>query len=166
MMNCFRVTVLIFTVISILCAQRASSDEKAKAANTDSTEATLTFNKTCSNFYDCYLQHPKAGDRVYLACNEGKCQCGNPPNIFLLQDTSIYPVRVSNDVCVARYTAPCGTANGITIVCEEGKTCVEDRCRSQIRSRTNGFYCDEDIDCQEGLKCTARDVFPPSSYCE
>lgn len=151
-------------MLSISCTQSVSSDETAKVADTDSTEATRTFERTCTNDYDCRYTNAKARDQVFLTCKQGKCQCRNPS--YIIQDVANYPVRVLNEDCMVSFTAPCGTTDGITLVCEEGKTCIEGRCRSEIRSRTKGFNCNEDIDCQEGLKCKVRDVFPISSYCQ
>ncbi len=79
-------------------------------------------------------------------------------------------MRVLNDDCIVSYSAPCGTIDGITLLCErrkDGKTCIEGRCRSKIRSNPKGFSCYEDIDCQEGLKCiTSYEYFPFSSRCQ
>ncbi len=152
-MGCFRGSVLILAVLNVLCTQCMSSGVTAKVG--DSTEATLTFERTCINDNDCDYEILNVRDRVFLACKEGKCQCRNPSNYLLHQDIPLYSVRVLNDECVASDNVPCGTSDGIKLVCEDGRTCIEGRCRrpSQIRSSAKGFYCDEDIDCQEGLKC-------------
>ncbi|KAG4071885.1 hypothetical protein HA402_006046 [Bradysia odoriphaga] len=160
-MICYRGKVFIFAVLSFLCTQCVSTDETKQVTD---TEATLTFDRKCISDCDCHYKNAKARGQVYLTCKQGKCQCRNPS--IPVQDAPTYPVRALNDDCVVRFNAPCGTTDGITIVCEKGKTCVEGRCRSQIRSRTKYVFCDEDIDCEEGLKCIEKKVPPIVSYCQ
>lgn len=165
-MSCFRGNVLIFAVLSILCTHCVLSDETAKVADTnrtDATPATLTFKRTCTQHYDCNYRNAQTRSAVFLKCEQGICQCSNPP--YIVQDVANYPVRVLNDDCMVRSAAPCGTTDGITLVCEKGRTCIEGRCRSQIRSVIKNWACDEDIDCQEGLKCLYNDSFPIVYYC-
>lgn len=76
------------------------------------------------------------------------------------------PVEVVDGNCVASYNAPCGTDNGIKIVCASGKSCIEGRCRSEIRSRAKNIWCNEDIDCQEGLKCVQDYGVFASAFCK
>lgn len=140
-----------------------SCDEANKVADTNSTETTLKFERNCVNDRDCHYENEKARGQVHLTCKEGTCQCQNPS--VPVQDVPNYSVRVLNNECVVRSNAPCGTTNGITLECEDGKFCIEGRCRSQIRTRAKYFLCDEDIDCEEGLKCIEKKVPPIVSYC-
>lgn len=154
-MSRFRETVLAFAVISIFHTHCVLS-------HTDSVkEKTLTFERTCTSDYSCRYENAIVGGQVYLACNDGKCQCRSPR--YLVQDAPHYPVKVVNGNCVASYNAPCGTDYGLKIVCASGNSCIEGRCRPGIRTKAKYSSCDEDIDCEEGLTCN-RNVIGFSSY--
>lgn len=129
----------------------------------DTVEA--PFHRTCNSSYDCNFENAKS--TVFLSCYDGNCLCQNLP--YPVLDVAHYPVRISQGKCFVSYNAPCGTSNGLTLFCESGKECIEDRCRtpSNLRSRPLGYLCDEDIDCQNGLKCLFQEhSFPLVSRCE
>lgn len=151
--------VLICFAIAIVFEQTLSEQQ--------STLSETTFQRSCTGDADCFFHKPETRDQVFLACKEGKCQCQNtqlPP-----LDAANFRVRIVGEQCIVESSAPCGTSNGLTLVCDSGKDCVEGRCRSkeQIRSRKLKQSCHEDIDCQEGLKCkVSLTTFLPTSYCE
>lgn len=124
-----------------------------------------TFHRTCTYDSDCNFRHPSLNGIVFLTCNNGQCQCSNPREPMM--DVANYPVRIDQGKCFVSYNAPCGHSDGLKLFCEAGKSCIQNRCRSETMSNPIGYSCEENIDCQTGLKCVAReDSFPPSSYCQ
>lgn len=157
-MSHFNRIVFLFAGLTVICQQSLSSAEITKHA---------TFQRLCHHDFDCNFQNTYNNEQVFLTCNEGKCQCKNPQLPIL--DAANYPVRYFEEQCFVSSKAPCGTTNGLTLVCETGRDCVDGRCRSksEIRAQPVGAYCNEDIDCQDGLKCKLRlESFLPTSYCE
>lgn len=156
-MSSFKGSAIIFAVLSILCALGANVAD-------DTASTTLTFERTCNEDHDCYYEIGMVGG-IRLTCKSGKCECQKTPLIYL--DGPNFDVRVLNGKCLSSRYAPCGTTNGITIECDEGSTCIEDRCRSTIRTVPKGSHCHEDIDCQEGLICKHEQFYEISiSKCE
>lgn len=122
------------------------------------------FSRNCVNHNDCDFSH-SGMTPVFLKCSAGKCQCKNSP--YQVMDIAWYTVRIVNNECVVKYNAPCGLSNGLKLVCDTGKSCIQNRCRSGEHIQPLNHSCDEDIDCQIGLQCkTQAGSFPISKYCQ
>lgn len=128
-----------------------------------SAESTL-FHRNCRDDNDCQFKH-SGMTPVFLQCHLGKCECKNVRNKPV--DIPWYPVRIVKNECVVSYNAPCGFSDGLQLACDSGKSCIYNRCRSGQRKSGIDNWCDEDFDCQIGLKCKVKkNSFPIDKHCQ
>ncbi|KAG4076307.1 hypothetical protein HA402_001602 [Bradysia odoriphaga] len=134
------------------------------AETTASSKRVRAFSRNCVSDSDCEFSH-SGMTPVFLKCNSGKCQCENSSNMVM--DVAWYTVRIVENECAVNYNAPCGYSNGLRLVCDTGKRCIQRRCRPGTRVQPLNYSCDEDIDCQSGLTCKQREnSFPASKSCQ
>ena len=148
-----------FLVATCQCApneDRLNSFRKRQLPTPTGTQ----FHRTCNYNGDCTFL-----GSVFLSCENNVCVCENTRHRMM--DIAFYPVKLDSGKCTVGSNAKCGTSDGLTITCEDNIPCVQGRCRKEIHTRPLNYYCEDDIDCEEGLVCRpAQDSFPPSKYCE
>jgi len=103
---------------------------------------------------DCrFTAADSSGNSLYFKCRENNiCFCSRG---IVPADVLVWPVQWSSDECQVAKGGPCGDDNGLTVNCMPNLSCMQGRCRnpSELHSGTSHQSCNDDLDCQPGLRC-------------
>ncbi|ODM97253.1 hypothetical protein Ocin01_09427 [Orchesella cincta] len=113
------------------------------------------FSRQCPTGGDAckFTSSESPGNALYFKCRENNicfCSRGVAP-----ADVLVWPVQWSNEECQVGKGGPCGDENGLTVNCMPNLSCVQGRCRNPSELHGGSFHqsCNDDLDCQSGLKC-------------
>ncbi|CAL8081327.1 unnamed protein product [Orchesella dallaii] len=114
------------------------------------------FSRQCPNGgQDCEFNSADSpGTSLYFKCRENNicfCSRGVAP-----ADVPVWPVQWSdNNDCQVTKGGPCGDENGLTVNCMANLSCIQGRCRNPNELHSGTFHqsCNDELDCQSGLKC-------------
>jgi len=118
------------------------------------------FGRQCSTDTDCIFNPKTSPGSIYLKCkpasdgNGGFCTCGSGS---IPDKELMWPLEwdTVSQKCLVSKNALCGEHDGLQINCKSPFECLEGRCRnsSEIHSFQENKFCQDDLDCKEGLKC-------------
>jgi hypothetical protein len=121
------------------------------------------FGRSCSTDDDCTFNPQSSlggGGPIFLKCkpassgNGNFCTCGSGA---IPEKELMWPLEWDSmtEKCFVGKSALCGDDKGLEINCKSPFECLQNRCRisSEIHSVTENNFCQDDMDCKEGLKC-------------